>query len=44
MNNLNKKIIVLTGALGLLGKSITECLAENNAKVRKLDRIWQENK
>ena len=37
MNNLNKKIIVLTGALGLLGKSITESLAENNAKILMLD-------
>ena len=37
MNNLNKKIIILTGALGLLGKSIAESLAKNHAKVLMLD-------
>ena len=37
MNKLNKKIIVLTGALGLLGKSIAESMAKNNAEILMLD-------
>ena len=37
MKNLNNKIIILTGGLGLLGKSIAESLAKDNAKVIMLD-------
>ena len=37
MNNLNNKVIILTGAFGLLGKSIAESLAKNNAKIIMLD-------
>ena len=37
MKNLNNKIVILTGGLGLLGKSIAESLAKDNAKVIMLD-------
>ena len=37
MKNLNNKIVILTGGLGLLGKSIAESLAKDNAKVIILD-------
>lgn len=37
MHNLNNKVIILTGALGLLGKSLSEHLAKSNAKIIMLD-------